>query len=267
MKIIFRRALRAILKYLCIIAISKHQLEIVGVGGWHGTDITREAVYAILKSNGKKVRRIIHTPQVDWDIPLTILGVRAVPTNIFSWIYTICISIVRLIVLKPNPSLLVLQIDAHDAGIMKYWMSFITFKAVVMINSHAGTLNLELLLVDRLKSDGLLVLNNDNVRTKSLAQGRSEHVVYFGKKVEGDNPAYFYDINKKGKDEFLDLYHEAHKYAVKKAFPEFVYPFLTASVAISGYFAIPFEEACASLNNFELPSDKIHQIFHKFIDE
>lgn len=263
--ILLRKALRAVLKQLCIIAINKHQLEIIAVGGWYGTDIGREAVYTILKASGKQVRRNIHTPNVDWDIPLAILGVKGMPTNIFSWGYTIIVSSIRLLFLKPNPSYLVLQINAQDAGIMKYWMSFITPIVVLMLNSHAGTLNLELLLVEKLKSSGYVILNNDNVRTKSLAQGEKNHVLYFGERSR--HPDFYFDTAMSHKPGFVVLGHGDETYTLKKAFPEFVFPVLAAAVAISAYFTIPFADACASLDFFELPSDKIKKIFTKFIEE
>lgn len=267
MKTLFRRLLRTIIKYLCIIAINKHSLEIVAVGGWYGTDIGREAVYTILKQNGKKVRRILHSPEVDWDIPLTILGIRSVPGNYFSWVYTIILTIGRLIWLKPNPSLLILQINTHDAGIMKYWMSFIHPTVVIMLNSHAGTLNLELLLTENLKESGQLILNNDNVRTKSLAQGRMDHVLYFGEYKEKKAPDFYFNSERLPKTYSFWIGHGTEVYPVQKDFPEFTYPVLTGCAAISSFYTIPLTDACAALTHFELPSAKIQQLFHKFIDE
>ncbi len=262
MKILFRRGLRRILTSLCLIAVNKHQLEIIAVGGWYGTDIAREAVFTILKRSGKKVRRIIHSPQYDWDIPLTILGINEVPTNPFAWITTLTHAIARLLFLKPNSGILVLQINSHDAGIMKYWMSFLSPSAVIVLNSHPGSLNLELLLVEKMQPDGILVLNNDNMRTKSLAQGKTEGVVYFGIK-EDPVPDYYFVEEKQS---FM-LGHAGQVCVVEKSFPEFIYPLLTASVSLAKHFEISFDDACNALNTFEIPSDKIQTIFHRFIEE
>jgi hypothetical protein len=262
MKILFRKILRSIVKYFCLIAINKHNLEIIAVGGWYGTDISREAVYTILKKSGKKVRRIIHSPTVDWDIPLTILGIRSVPNNVFVWIFELAKSAVRLLFLKSNPSTLVLQINSQDTGIMKYWMSFVHPDVVIMLNSHAGTLNLELLLVENVKPSGLLIVNNDNMRTKSLAQGKNSGIIYFGEKGKNPPEYYFSVVNNT-----LQLGHANEIYPLQKTFPEFTYPFLSASSAIAQYYSLVFKDVCEALNYFELPSDKIHTLFSKFVEE
>ena len=242
MKKVLRKTLREILKQLCIIAIKKHSLEIICVGGWYGTDITRKAVYTILKKNGKTVRRNIRSPQVDFDIPLTILGIRSMPKNVFSWIYQIILSTLRLVFLKPVASILVLQANTQDAGIMKYWMSFLDSRIVIMLNSHVGTLNLELLLVERLKEHGLLILTNDNIRTKSLAQGRKEGVIYFGElNKSSKQPDYYYSMERVESNVFLTIHHNQEQQIIDKTFPEFILPFLTAATSITSFYDIPLE--------------------------
>ena len=266
MKILFRKSLRSILKYLCIIAIKKHSIDIIAVGGWYGTDIAREAVFSVLKHNGMKVRRTVKTPEVDWDIPLSILGIRYLPSNVFEWGYELARSIARLIILAPNPSLLVLQINTHDPGIMKYWMSFVSPKVVIMLNSHVGTLNLELLLVERLGENGYLILNADNVRTKSLAQGKKENVIYFGEK-KSVMPDIYYHAVKTSDRQVLTIGDSFGEEIITKFIPEFAYPFVTAGVSVTKCYAINLKDGCEALGYFELPTDKIQNIFHKFIED
>jgi UDP-N-acetylmuramyl pentapeptide synthase len=266
MKIILRKSLRALLKWLCILAINKHDLKIIAVGGWYGTDITREAIYSILKKSNKKVRRSIVSPQVDWEIPLTILGVRSVPTNPIGWIYLLCTTSIRLVILKPNPSILILEVSSQDAGIMKYWMSFLESQTVIMLNSHLGTLNLELLLVESLVKDGCLILNNDNIRTKSLAQGRRDGVIYFGEAKKA-GPDFSYALNPDGKVDAVKMAHNGEFYTLKKTLPEFVYPFLAAATSLCEQYDVSFADACLALDYFELPSEKVRKILHKFVTE
>ena len=267
MKKVLRKTLREILKQLCIIAIKKHSLEIICVGGWYGTDITREAVYTILKKSGMTVRRNIHSPQIDFDIPLTILGIRSTPTYIASWLYQIMLSIIRLIFLRPVASILVLQVNTQDAGIMKYWMSFLESYIVIMLNSHVGTLNLELLLVERLKQVGGLILSNDNIRTKSLGQGK-KGVIFFGEqKLNKKPPDFSFSMERVANNVYLTIHHGMEHQVIDKTFPEFILPFLTAATAITTIYPISLQEACSALCSFELPSDKIEKIFHRFLVE
>lgn len=261
MKIIFRKLLRYTLRYLSKLAINKHSLEIIVVCGWHGTDITTEGIYTILKKEGKKVRRTFHTPNVDWEIPLAVLGVKNVPNNVASWMYVILKTIVRLIVLKPNQSILVLQFSATDAGIMKYWVSFLNPTFVIILNSHAGSLNLDLLLMDSIKRDGVIVLNNDSVRTKSLSQGRSKGILFFGEASNDPDFGYSNEHNS------LVLHYNNKTFQINKKLPEFSYPFLTASTSIASYYHIDFENVAEALNYFEVPSEKLQKIFMKFIEE
>jgi len=259
MKKVFRRGLRSILRFLCLVAVKKHDLEIVAVSGWYGVDITREAMYTIIKRSDRKVRRVISSPLTDWDVPVAILGLLEAPKNIPGWIYALIISVIRLLFVKPNPSIVVLQLPAYDAGIMKYWMSFIRPDVVCVLSSQPGTLQLELLLADNVKEKGLLILNADNIRTKSIAQGK-KHVIFFSEKKG--------DVTYRGHNGVLLLERGNTVYTIEKTLPEFSYAFIAAAACISFYYTdIDFSQACESLRYFELPSDKLQKVFHKFIED
>lgn len=68
-----RKILRKLVKQLTSKIIDKHDISIIAVLGHFGTDIAREALYAIISEN-TNVRR--NTNRIWWDmsIPLTILG-------------------------------------------------------------------------------------------------------------------------------------------------------------------------------------------------
>ncbi len=232
---ILRRGLRRTLKVLSKAAIRKHNIRIIAVSGWYGTWVLKESLYLALRDD-YKVRR--NTSDVHWDfsIPLTILGYKDVNYSFRGWMQIITSTIWVLLFEKTNPHVLILELDANQEDILKYWLGIITPEVLILGNTRPGMEDSESLLVQGLIDDGMLICS-----TEQKVKFELQNI------LDGD---------------YTVLTHEEirnKKYDLKGFFPPVIWDSLVLSIPVAEEFGIPHEEVVEKLSNFEIPEIKLQK--------
>jgi hypothetical protein len=106
--------------FLASWAIKKHNISIIVVCGWYGTEVTREFVYTVLNTK-YNVRRNIHNLKREISFPLAVLGYNEEKRNWLEWLGLILKALFRLVFGSRNQHYLVLNINKSNSGIFDYY--------------------------------------------------------------------------------------------------------------------------------------------------
>lgn len=157
-----RLIIKKILAFLSSWAIKKHNIELIVVTGFHGSEIVREGIYELL-SKTYKVRR--NTSQIVWDmsLPLAVLGYEDKRRNIFQWILLIFRAIIYLSLGPKNQHILVLNANCTFEATARFWSSFLNPDYLVVLNYEKKTKILENLLKKTAKKNGKVIYNSDEL--------------------------------------------------------------------------------------------------------
>jgi len=181
-----RRLLRYTLGNLSRHAIKKHNLELIVISGWYGTELAREMLYTILNEK-LRVRRNLKDIWWDFSIPLAILGYKDKRRNPIQWLGLLLRASIYLIYGRSNPHILILNADCTYETTAKYWASFV-------------------------KPDYLLILNYEKeasvVNELIKATDREKGIIIY-------NPGKFKELNRKLKDYRTFTYGESEKSRLK----------------------------------------------------
>lgn len=126
-----RQLLRQILIYLTRKNLRKHGVNVVAIVGNGQTSIAREAIYAVLKTK-HAVRRNVEIPETELSIPLSILGAKVYPQNMYEWIQTVLRVALQILIVKPHRHVLVLEISDVKKDLAEFWLNIIQPKVVVI---------------------------------------------------------------------------------------------------------------------------------------
>ncbi len=157
-----RQLLKIYLSALAKVAIKKHNMEMIIVVGWHGTEIARELIYEIL-SDKFQVRR--NTKNIWWDlsVPLTILGYEDKRRNLFTWIGIIIKATVYLIIGPRSPHKIVLNLVTSHEDTAKFWSEFINPDFLIIVNQKEIDPLTDLLTRNTIKNNGKIIYDLDEV--------------------------------------------------------------------------------------------------------
>lgn len=158
----FRNQLKFILGQYSKFAIKKHQIELIVITGWYGTEIAREMLYTLL-SEHFIVRR--NTKQIWWDfsIPLAILGYADKKRNLPSWILLLIKAGLYLIFGKKNPHILILSADCTLDSTARYWSSFIQPEYLLVLNYQKKARIVEELIQETIANKGQIVFDPEKI--------------------------------------------------------------------------------------------------------
>ena len=192
-----RNILQYILKILAKIILWRHRPVVVAVTGSAGKTCTKEAIYYVLKKKFR-VRRNIRNYNNEIGVPLTILGSYVSPETtligMWGWLKIFLKSLFVIIYQKSYPEILILEMGICKPGDMEYLMSFIPVKVGVFTSIGEFPVHLEFfpekgklvkeksILVKSLRSDGLAVLNYDDLSVRMVGDEISDKtkVIYYG---------------------------------------------------------------------------------------
>jgi len=126
-----RSILRGILADLSKRTINKHKPEIICIVGSGETSIIREDLYENI--HGKyPARRNVEIPELEFSLPLTIIGILRYPANPLDWVILLCASYLKLLLTKPFKHYLILEMPEITPKITEYWMRIINPKYIVV---------------------------------------------------------------------------------------------------------------------------------------
>lgn len=136
-----RPLLRQILLFLTHRAIKKHKPLIVAIIGEKNASLVRELTYTICKTQ-YNTRRNLEKTDVEFGIPLTVLGELYYPQQKFGWIKLVIINFLRLIYLKPYRHALVIQIHKITKPIQDTWLKALSPEITISTDAKYPTKNL-----------------------------------------------------------------------------------------------------------------------------
>jgi hypothetical protein len=129
-----RPILRQVLLLLTKGVLAKHKPQIIAVTGEGETSIVRELVFTAVNSS-YPARRNLETPEAEFSVPLTVLGYKSYPRNLFHWMWVIIKSALQLIIFKSHFHFLILELDTVNLEVQDFWLKALKPKLVIEAGS------------------------------------------------------------------------------------------------------------------------------------
>ena len=190
MKTIFKFILKNYLKYITKIVLFIHKPIIIGVAGSLNKTFVKDEINRVLRDRGLEVRSNPRSFNTNIGLPLAILNLPSGYNSYRRWLPIIGQAFGAIFKSFPMHSVLVLELGISDPGDAKYLFSIIKPEIVVITEVTQRYLEgfesmNELVqeyeyLVSQVPEDGLVILNNDNQRVKSLESKIKAEKVFFG---------------------------------------------------------------------------------------
>lgn len=134
MKKLLRKIYKKILKKLTIYTLKKHKPNIIAVMGDGHTSIARELIYQVINTK-YAARRNIESQDVEFNLPLTILGFKRYPQKIWEWLWLVIKSGLENVYIKPYSHILILELNFTKADILDEWLKIIKPETAFIVGS------------------------------------------------------------------------------------------------------------------------------------
>jgi len=189
MKSFLKIILQYYLKYLAKLAIFIHKPVIIAVAGSTNKSFVKNEIKKVLESSGKKVWANRKSFNTEIGLPLSILRMPSGYGSYRDWLPILGKSLAALWQ-KNYPEYIILELGVSKKGDMKYLLSIFTPTVSIVTDitqrylesfSEMDSLVGEYrYLVEKTPKDGLLILNDDNSRVRTLAKFSQATVATFG---------------------------------------------------------------------------------------
>jgi hypothetical protein len=126
----FRKLLRQFLALLTRATLRKHHARVVAVVGDGPSAVVREYLFQAVNLMHPAVQNL-EAPDVEFSVPLTILGARGYPTNLWQWLKLLVKSSVQLIWIKPFTHVLILEMATVSREVTQFWLRALSPELVV----------------------------------------------------------------------------------------------------------------------------------------
>ncbi len=192
MKKFFKKILIKIITWQSKVVILKYKPKIIAITGSVGKTSTKQALYSIISSSAA-VRMSEKNYYNEIGLPLTILGCYDGGHDFFMWIGVMIHGLSLIFWKHKYPQYIILEIGLRKAGDIKNKIAKWLKPDIVIVTKFSDCPahieffeNIEELesekksLVQALKKDGLLILNNDDPRVYDLRQYSEARTISFG---------------------------------------------------------------------------------------
>jgi UDP-N-acetylmuramoyl-tripeptide--D-alanyl-D-alanine ligase len=191
MRSLFRSFVVAILTWEAQLALKRYQPKIIAVTGSAGKTSTKDAIFAVL-SDGKSVRKNQKSYNSEFGVPLTILGLESGWDSPWRWFLNIVKGAWVVASGAKYPETLILEVGADHPGDIRAIARWLRPDIAVItsipdipvhvefFNSPQALANEKKQLAKYMKSDGILIINGDDMHTKQIIQEYSSAAVSFG---------------------------------------------------------------------------------------
>lgn len=192
MKQLFKRIVVAILTWQAKAVLRRTKPKIIAITGNVGKTSTKDAIYSVLK-HSHHARKSEKSFNSEIGVPLTVLGLRNAWSNPFLWIKNIIDGF--FLVLSPSnyPEVLILEMGVDRPGDMAKHCEWVTPDVVVLtrlpdvpthveyFSSPEAVTAEKMVLVKALKSDGVLVYNNDDEIIRAQLESVHQKAIGFSR--------------------------------------------------------------------------------------
>jgi|GEM_PF-1937571 len=248
--LIFRKALKGILSLLARRAIKRHDIELVVVTGFFGTEVVKEGIYQILNQK-YKVRR--NTNQIVWDmsLPLAVLGFEDRKRNWIQWIFLIARAAGYLLLGQKNKHTLILNANCTFQDTAKFWSSFLKPDYLVVLNYEKESAIVDSLIESLDPEKSVLIYDASNVKTEKLEKATAYKRYIFSADSSSD---LIYKVEEKS------LQVRTSKIKLPSDVPNVLIPFYAAIFSLCINRGFSFEEVGIETLKFDLDSFLIKRI-------
>lgn len=189
MKFVLKKLLQYYLKYITKLVLLIHHPIIIAIAGSTNKTFVRNAVNEMLKGEGISVRSNPKSFNTEIGLPLAILNLPSGYSSYKNWL-PIIFKAATQIFTASFPKILVLELGASDRGDIEYLLSIINPRIAIITDitqryiEGFGYMD-ELVkeyeyLAKKIKKTGLVILNYDNARVRSLAKEIKAKIAFFG---------------------------------------------------------------------------------------
>jgi len=280
-----KKILQLKLKILAQLILRKYQPVVVGITGSIGKTSAKEAIFQVLKEK-LNVRLSFKNYNNEIGLPLTIIGAVSPGRNLWGWLKVFCRALSLLLVKdSAYPAVLVLEMGIDRPGDLAYLLSIapvdvglVTAVSYSHLEYFGSVINIKKekqVLIERLKSQGLAILNNDNEGTREMIKSSPARVLTYGLQPGANLQAQDVVYNfSKGKYELNGLNFKLNYNGsiVPVVMPDVmsetaIYAALAAA-AVGLYFEMNLVEIARGLRDFTLPPGRMNLlpgVKHTFI--
>lgn len=276
MKNVLKSAVVAILTFEAKLLLRRTRPKIVTVTGSVGKTSTKDAIYHVLK--GKvRCRKSEKSYNSEIGVPLSILGLENAWSDPWLWLRNIIDGL--FIALWPGkyPEVLVLEAGVDRPGDMRRLTSWLKPDIVVLtrlpdvpvhveyFDSPEAVIAEKLTLVTALKTDGLLVYNQDDEKVRRAAAAVRQPSFGYGRyseanfQVSDDEVVYEHGRPRGSRFKIRSPKEEAY-FSITGAIGESQFYNFAAAVAVADSFGIDVREAAAALVDFVPPPGRMRLI-------
>ncbi|MEA3464282.1 MAG: Mur ligase family protein [Patescibacteria group bacterium] len=189
MKKVFKLLLKYYLKYITKFVLLIHRPTIIAIAGSTNKTFVKEEVCRVLRALEKNVRANPRSFNTEIGLPLAILYLPSGYNSYKNWLPIIFKSFLAIFQ-RDFPQYLVLELGVSEPGDMKYLLSIIKPRLAIITDITQRYLesfsDMDRLvgeyerLVKKVKKNGLVALNYDNIRIRNLAKVAKAPVEFFG---------------------------------------------------------------------------------------
>ncbi len=280
-----KKILQLKLKILSKLILKKYQPVVIGVTGSIGKTSAKEAIFEVLKDK-LKVRTTFKNYNNEIGLPLTIIGIESPGKSLFGWL-DVFLKAWKLILIKDNnyPQVLVLEMGVDRPGDMEYLTNIapvnvgvvtaISYSHLEYFGSVQNIKKEKQVLIEKLDSKGLAILNFDNDYTREMSEVSKARILTYGLN-EGANlqaQDIVYNFTKEGYDlsgiNFkLNYNGSIVPVNMKNVMAETALYAALAAAAVAIYFDFNLIEVAQALSDFSLPKGRMNLlpgVKHTFI--
>ncbi len=198
MKNLLKKIVTSILIIESKLILKKYQPEIIAVTGNIGKTSTKDAIFTVLSSQIKDIRKSEKSFNSEIGIPLTILGEKNAWSNPLSWAQVIIKGFFLILVKQNYPKILILEVGADKPNDIKDISAWIHPDIVVVTAFQKTPVHVENFkdreslirekryLVEAVKPHGIMIMNFDDADAKAMVlHSTAEHFGY-GESSEAD---------------------------------------------------------------------------------
>ncbi len=276
MREVLKQFVIKILTLEAAILLKRHNPKIVAITGSVGKTSTKDATYAAVK-NSSYARKSEKSFNSEIGVPLTILGLPNAWNNPLKWLHNIVEGFLNAFFSRSYPEVLIIEAGIDRKGDMERLTKWLKPDIVVLTRlpevpvhvEHFDTPELvieeKMKLVSALKSDGVLIYNNDDTIIKSQLHTVRQKQVGFGRYLDTDftarNDKVVYKDGEPVGVEFSLLHMQAeHKVSINNTVgTQHMYSCL-AALAVADELSVPTGSAVESIQSLVTPPGRMRVV-------
>jgi hypothetical protein len=249
-----RIILKNILSFLSKWALQKHNIDLIVIVGWFGTEIVRETSYTIV-SEKYNVRRITRNIWWDLSMPLAILGYADKQRSILGWIKLIFRAFAYLMFGPKNHHQLIVNVNTINSYLPNYWQKFLKINKLVIINDNKNDQVITELVKVLDKNNSTVIYNKDTVSQSTIDQLQNYQLKSYSHNGDANL------VIKKVNNIYNVEYNNNNIELFTKHFPIFALQNIGASIMLAIEMGIDLEE----INYYLIKVEYTGAVFDKIV--